>query len=103
MARRLKSGARRSAAEWAGLIEQQRDSGQTRAGFCRARGLSLSTFQYWKQRLRAEALPVPSPWMELVPQDDPAMPVMEAASRGRGGWEIELDLGDGIRLRLGRR
>lgn len=102
MVKRLKYGAHRSAAEWAQLIEQQRECGQTQAAFCRRRGLSRSTFQYWKRRLREESAPPVMPWMELVPPGDPA-PAADATGGVRGSWEIELDLGDGICLRLGRR
>lgn len=88
------TGSRRSAAEWRHLIDQQRDSDQTQAAFCQTQGVNLATFQYWKRRLRDEAAaPAASAWVELPVGRKPP----------EGGWEIELDLGEGIRLKLSRR
>lgn len=85
---------RRSAAEWRQLIDRQRDSGQSQASFCRAQGVSLGTFQHWKRRLRDDATsPGASPWLEL--------PLGLKQPEGR--WEIELELGGGVCLRLSRR
>ncbi len=81
---------RRSRDEWQRLIKEQADSGLTQSGFCKANGIGLASFQNWKRRLAAEA---PSePWYELGT-------LSRSAS---AGWDIELELGDGICLRLRR-
>lgn len=56
MVRRVENGAaKRSRRErWAGLIAEWSASGQTQAGFCRARGLNAGTFAWWKRQLRRE-------------------------------------------------
>lgn len=90
------SHIRRSGEQWRRLIQEQADSGQSQAAFCKMRRLSLSTFQYWKKHLssaREETSTPTTPWLEL-----PAM-----LSPASGVWDIELDLGDGVRLRLSRR
>lgn len=46
---------RRSRAEWRRLIEEQRESGESQAGFARRRGLSVNTLRYWVQAFRREA------------------------------------------------
>ena len=46
---------RRSRAEWRRLIEEQRESGESQAGFARSRGLSVHTLRYWVQAFRREA------------------------------------------------
>ena len=102
MARRFRGSAHRSATEWARIIEQQRASGQTQGVFCHQQGISRSTFQHWKKRLRETSTPRLTPWVELVPPSDP-VPVPEEPRSARGGWEIELELGDDICLRLARR
>jgi len=47
--RRLYS--RRSATEWASIVNAQRLSGQTTQSFCEEHGIAKSTFECWKQRI----------------------------------------------------
>ena len=81
---------RRSQTEWQQLIDDQTDSGQTQAAFCAANGLGVGSFQNWKRRLAAEVSP--EPWLALG----------TLAQQGTSAWDIELELGDGICLRLRR-
>lgn len=81
---------RRSREQWERLIEEQSASELTQAAYCRANGISLASFQNWKRRLAAEA-PAES-WFELG--------ALDAAQAPR--WDIELELGEGICLRLRR-
>jgi len=85
---------RRSPAEWQEIITQQRSSGLSQAAFCEQQGLALSTFARWKQRLATQE-PAErggeGTWIELP-----------GTAPGSTGWEIELELGDGVRLRLRR-
>jgi len=90
---------RRGEAEWRRLIDEQRASGESQSTFCRQRGLSVSTFQHWKRRLAEEAEQQgegDADWLAL-PMD------LAAGATTGGGWDIELDLGDGLCLRLRRR
>jgi hypothetical protein len=81
---------RRGRDEWQRLIDEQADGDLTQTAFCATRGISIGSFQNWKRRLAAE---MPSePWLELG----------TLAERGASGWDIELDLGDGVCLRLRR-
>ena len=41
-------------ARWRELIAEQAGSGLSAAAFCRERGLSSSTFYYWRRRIREE-------------------------------------------------
>ena len=95
---------RRTATQWRKLLEQFERSGQTRGGFCAAHGLALSTFDLWRRKLSATPAPVaearPEPlFVELTP---PAAPQTSVGSTGTGAWEVELDLGAGVVLRLRR-
>jgi hypothetical protein len=76
------------------LIDEHADGDVTQAAFCQAKKLSLASFQNWKRRLAAEAPALPSaePWLELG----------ALAEHRPSGWDIELDLGDGLSLRLRR-
>ena len=91
---------RRSRAQWRDLLVQFEQSGQTRARFCAEQGLSVGSFTQWQRKLRE---PVPgeanvaeeSVFIELAP-DAPG------AATPSGPWELELQLGAGVVLRLRR-
>ena len=90
MSEKKRRRIRRSEAEWQQLIDDQAGSGQTQAAFCAANGISVASFQNWKRRLAAEVSP--EPWLELG----------SLAQQSTSAWDIELQLGDGICLRLRR-
>ena len=95
---------RRTAAQWRTLVERFERSGQTRGRFCAANGLALSTFDLRRRKLgetRAaahEAHPEPL-FVELT---HPAQTRPAPTSSVTGGWEVELELGAGVVLRLRR-
>ncbi len=90
---------RRSKNEWHQLIEEQAVSGLTQKAFCEQKGIPVATFGYWKRKRQAETVSTPTEsgagtvsladWIELPSH---ALVV--------GGWQIELDLGGGLCLRL---
>ena len=82
---------RRSRDEWRRLIDEQAGSGQTPAAFCAARGISVGSLQNWRRRLGASSATL-GPWVELgmLAEAKPA------------AWDVELDLGNGVCLRLRR-
>jgi len=87
---------RRSADEWRRLLSEQQESGLNQRDFCQQRALALSSFQNWKRRL-ADTAPVAKTeeaWLEL-----PA----DLTQSNRTNWDIELDLGNGLCLRLRQR
>ena len=97
--------ARRSASEWRALIQAFSQRNETRAQFCQAHGLALSTFDRWCHRLRQETPAcVPTPalsseanalFIELAQEKKPMAVVSPS-------WDVELDLGNGAFLRLRR-
>lgn len=85
---------RRSRDEWQRLLAEHQESKLSQRAFCQQRGLTLSTFNHWKRRLSSSPAALPSKtgdWLELSPD-----PVQSAGP----GWEIELELGNGVCLRL---
>ena len=83
----------RSPDQWSQVISDQRASGLSQVEFCRRESIALSTFARWRQRLSGaeQATSRDEPWIEL-----------SGLPGTRAGWDIELDLGDGICLRLRR-
>ena len=86
---------RRSAEEWRSIVSRFERSGQTSKQFCSAEQLAPSTFALWRRRLRGAAAGSEANgsarFVELA--DSPvSSPV----------WDAELDLGEGMVLRLRR-
>ena len=88
--------SRRSLEQWRELLDRFEYSGQTQEQFCAEHHLGLSTFGRWRKRLRWQKVKPPkystdALFVELA-QD-------EAASQP---WDVELELGAGMYLRLRR-
>jgi hypothetical protein len=83
---------RRSRSDWQQLIDEQARSGLSQRAFCAARALSAKSFQHWKRQLATTVAPSSS-WLELG-----ALPERPVAA----GWDLELELGAGVCLRLRR-
>lgn len=81
--------------KWQSLCSEQEQSGQSAAGFCRARELRPSQFYYWKKRVREAAMPQ---FLE-VQVKKPAMSPKD--SRVGLGATIEVRLGNGRSLMVG--
>lgn len=89
---------RRSRAQWQELIERGERSPLGILGFCRAEGISSASFYSWRQRLGQAPVTAPT---GAEPAFVDLGTLGEAATTG--GWEMELDLGAGVVLRLRRR
>lgn len=81
--------------QWQQLIDAQAASGQSQVAFCAEHGLSKSSFQHWKRRLKAGEIPAATPSALFAPLAD-------ESTDTDSGWTIDLDLGDGVCLRLRR-
>jgi len=88
---------RRSKDEWREVFACFEQSGQTIEQFCAQQGLALSTFNRWRQRLRTDC--------REVAQDSPESIFVELSRDDAPGavvspWDVELQLGNGMFLRL---
>lgn len=89
---------RRSREEWEVLVTRYEESGQTPEQFCTEMGIGQSTLRRWCSRLR-ERSPVPgsqAPVFVELPSEQ------QRASSTAQPWEVELQLGAGVLLRLRR-
>jgi hypothetical protein len=78
----------RSEAEWRTICARYGQSGLGVAQFCAREQLAVSSFQMWYRRCQQRASG-PGQVIELA-----------AAPPTPGGWEVELELPNGARLRL---
>lgn len=88
---RKRQSARRNAAQWARIIEAQRQSDLTVVEFCRRRGIAKATFWYWRKRLVRAAK---QKWGAKPAQRFLAVPLVAPVAE-----RIEVDLGT-MRVRL---
>jgi hypothetical protein len=92
--------ARRSRAQWQGLVERAARSPLSTAAFCRAEGVSTASCYSWRKRPAgvtagaavAEAAPGDGAFLELG--------VLGGEVAGAAPWDIELELSAGMVLRL---
>jgi hypothetical protein len=97
--------ARRSASEWHELVESYQRSGESRQAFCARHGVSVNTLAWWQWRLRqasgaarrgsaARSVPL---FVEVE-----SAPAVSKQAGSPTPWDVELDLGGGMTLRLRR-
>ena len=86
---------RKKATEWQELVGQYERSGLTRKQFCDKHALVLSTFDYWRHKLRRmnEAAHDETVFIALSTET-------EAVTKNDLPWDVELQLGEGLFLRL---
>jgi len=114
MARRTPS-SRRSPEQWRELVERQRRSGLSIAAFSRQEGLVYQTFVRWCRKPLAPESSVhagssasprsASATLSTMPSLLPEfveIGVTEPAAREIETWLVELELGDGMTLRVRR-
>ena len=86
---------RRTPEQWQQLIEQQATSDLTQKDFCQKHDIRSATFGYWKRKF-SKVPPVDQPsessWLDLS--------ALTMADDQSESWKVELDLGNGIVLRL---
>ena len=88
-------GRHRSIVQRRELLARQRQSGLSVAAFCRERSLSIVSFYRWRREL-AGTDAAPAGLAERAG-------FIELGSLGKHAeWELELDLGGGVVLRLRR-
>ena len=90
----------RSRAQWQALIARAEHSELGVTAFCRRESVSTASFYTWRNRLRAIAEQASSP--AAVDSEFIDLGTLDPAKGSTGPWEIELDLGAGMVLRLRR-
>jgi putative transposase len=92
----------RSEARWSRVMTDQQLSGLSQRAYCVREGLALSTFALWRRRLSQSAVTAdPARFVEIVPRSESEPNA--ALDSSVHAWDIELDLGGGVTLRMRRR
>jgi len=94
---------RRTASQWQSLCDAYQDSHHTRKQFCQKHSLALSTFDYWRHKLKKQNVGSDEPapiFVELTGCGDRRDQVETHQNASSSPWAIELQLGDHIVLRL---
>lgn len=107
---------RHTSAERRELVERQRQSGLSAAAFCREHDLVYQTFVGWRRRVEAGSRPDAIAAPRSSASSSAAVPEFIELGVAHGAhadadapntahtaeWLVELDLGDGLTLRLRR-
>lgn len=99
---RTRCRRRRNRDEWAGVLERFRASDLNARAFCTQEGLGYASFCAWRRKL-AEAPSMPA--MTSTPSAHPEPAFIDLgplASPAAPTWAVELELGEGVVLRLQR-
>jgi hypothetical protein len=82
-------------AQWRTLVERGQSSGLSVAAFCRSQGISPASYYRWRERLAQNT--ASSDTLGTAPG------FIDLGTLGASrGWDLEIDLGAGIVLRLRR-
>lgn len=93
---------RRSRKEWTALIQRCESGGSGVTAFCRREAVSTASYYLWRKRLRQEGAAPSAPDIPTT-VDSSAPTFLELGQLpGQAGWELELDLGGGVVVRLKR-
>jgi len=95
-------GAKRSTSEWRALVKAYHKRNCTQREFCSAHGVAVSTLDWWRRKLERASAKQDSPSVAqrpIAPLEfiDITPPRIESPA-----WEVELELGQGVVLRLRR-
>ena len=88
-------GIRRNASEWTAIMADYARSGLSQRVFCEQSELSIKSFARWRRRLRTTV--VEQPEFVAVRAES-----TEEVDVTRTSWDMELELGDGMTLRIRR-
>ena len=98
----------RDAQTWWAIVQRQMEGGLSQVAFCAAEGLSVSSLQNWKRKFVREgrisqAQPASAaPWFAELAVSEAGVEPEPAGEPAPSAWQIELELGGGVVLRIHR-
>lgn len=99
--------ARRSRAQWRAVITRGERSPLGISAFCRAEGIGTASFYTWRRRLASDAPDTVAVRAGEAARSTDASAFLDlgalaGATASGSAWDIELELGAGVVLRLRR-
>ena len=88
----------RSKAQWRVLINQYENSAQTQKVFCEQHGIAVSSFHQWRNRFKQDEIVSNDDFIDMTPKSEVYPSPRNTPSESP--WLLELDLGQGMTLRL---
>lgn len=93
---------RRNAAQWRALLGKHKRSALSVTDFCDQEGLSEANFFRWRTRLGESKRDTPAAKAESSASGFVDLGLLGSTSKPKAGWELRLDLGEGLSLMLVR-
>jgi hypothetical protein len=91
-----KKRVQRTRGQWKSLVDEFTTSGLTKTAFCRKKGIATSGLYRWQQVFARQ-----STTAEFIDITDPVAAVASAPPvDGNADWQVELELGAGMVLRV---
>ena len=87
----------RSRAQWQSLVEKFNTSGLTKTAFCKRHGIATSCFYRWQKVLAEEN--TQDAFVDITEPVATARSI-DTAPEYRNDWQVELELGAGVILRV---
>jgi transposase-like protein len=94
---RPKQRVTRSRAQWQSLVEKFNTSGLTKTAFCKRHGIAASCFYRWQKVLAEEN--TQDAFVDITEPVATARSI-DRAPEYRNDWQVELELGAGVILRV---
>jgi hypothetical protein len=91
-----RSRIKRTRAQWEALVEQFKTSGVTKTAFCKQHGIAMSCFYRWQKIVAKDS--ASTGFIDITePVTRATIPSAQDTSRH---WQVELELGTGVTLRV---
>jgi hypothetical protein len=88
----------RSKAQWQSLITEYENSPLSQQAFCNKHQIAVSSFHKWRKRFDPQ--PSPAAFVEIGQTLATASVSEQTSNNAEKSWEVELELGQGLVLRL---
>ena len=92
-----KTRVSRSRTQWKSLVEKFNSSGLTKSAFCKHHGVTTSCFYRWQKILAEES--APANFIDITEPVASAV-VPRSVPETHNHWQVELELGAGVILRM---
>ena len=94
-----RSRVRRMPSQWQALLEEFNDCGLTKSAFCKKHRIAVSSFYRWQQYFANQVDDEATDFIDVT-QPLSAVTAPHTIQARDNDWQVELELGTGVVLRL---